>query len=289
LAAALQNLGAEMLLMPMVEFTRADDSAILDAVVGRLAEGGKLAETAPREGGVGAPGLKSELKLPQPKNLPSGTSYAPEEFEWILFTSQNAVRFFAKIAAEKLGRERAAQIFLRMKAGAVGPTTADAARQLGFGVEHVANVHTGEGLGQELASELKGKRVLVPRSDRANGRFSSALRAAGAEVTEFVAYRTAAPKIVDEAILRRVRSGEADVVIFASPSAFHNLVAWIPANELADLSKRIQFTAIGPTTARALREAGVQVAIESSDASSSALANAIVSYYEKHPAVARRT
>jgi uroporphyrinogen-III synthase len=59
-------------------------------------------------------------------------------------------------------------------------------------------------------------------------------------------------------------------------------------NELMELSKRIQFTAIGPTTAGALRDAGVLVAIEANDASALALTDAIVSYYKKHPTVARR-
>jgi uroporphyrinogen III methyltransferase/synthase len=244
LVAALQDLGAEFLSMPTVEFARADS--------------------------------------------PEHDFSRVVDCEWILFTSQNAVRFFAEIVVENFGQERATEIFSQLKAGAVGPTTAEAARRSGFRMQYVAKVHTGEGLAQELAGELKGKRVLVPRSDRADGRFSNALREAGAEVNEFVAYRTAAPKSVDENILRRVRNAEVDAVIFASPSAFHNLGAWIPADALAELSKRTQFVAIGPTTARALRDAGAQVAIEASDASAPALADAIVSYYEKHPTAARR-
>jgi uroporphyrinogen-III synthase len=85
-----------------------------------------------------------------------------------------------------------------------------------------------------------------------------------------------------------VRNGDVDALIFASPSAFHNLAAWIPAKELVELSERVQFAAIGPTTAQALRDAGSQVAIEASDASAAALADAIMSYYKKHPTVARR-
>lgn len=112
-----------------------------------------------------------------------------------------------------------------------------------------------------------------------------------------VAYRTAAPKAIDPHTLQRVRSAEVDAMIFASPSAFHNLQRWIPTAELAALSQRVQFAAIGPTTARALREAQVQLEIEAADASPAALADAIANYYQARPqgqpsippSIARRT
>ena len=63
-----------------------------------------------------------------------------------------------------------------------------------------------------------------------------ALREAGARVTDVVAYRTAAPEKVDAAILGRLRRGEVDAIVFASPSAFHNLCDFIPAADLAKLS-----------------------------------------------------
>ena len=159
-------------------------------------------------------------------------------------------------------------------------------------MDYVAKNHTGESLARELAEKLRGKRVLLPRSDRADDRLPSVLREAGAEVTEVVAYRTAAPKTLDPQTLQRVRNAEVDAIIFASPSAFHNLQRWIPTTELAALSQRVQFAAIGPTTARALREAGAQIEIEASDASPAALADAIASYYQartqQRPSVARR-
>jgi uroporphyrinogen III methyltransferase/synthase len=189
-------------------------------------------------------------------------------------------------------QERASEFLTNCRTAAVGNTTAEEAIEAGFLVEYVAKNHTGESLGRELAEKLRGKRVLLPRSDRADDRLPSALRAAGAEVTEVIAYRTVAPKAVDPHTLLRVRNAEVDAMIFASPSAFHNLQRWIPAAELAALSQQVQFAAIGPTTARALREAGAQVAVEAADASPATLAEAIASYYQARPqgqpSVARR-
>jgi uroporphyrinogen-III synthase len=250
LTAALQNLGAEVLLMPTVEFASPRDFTALDAAITHFAD-----------------------------------------FDWILFTSQNAVGFFAKRLAQLSAHNGLTKQVERLHAAAVGPATAEAATKEGFRVDYVAKNHTGEALAREVAQELKGKRVLLPHSDRADDRLPAALGEAGAEVTDVIAYRTGAPKSLDPDTLQRLRDAEVDAIIFASPSAFHNLQRWIPAAELATLSRRVQFAAIGPTTARALRDAGAHVAIESSDASAAALATAIADHYQQpdnRPTVTRQ-
>lgn len=245
LAAALERLGAEVLLMPTVEFAPPEDWQLLDAQLRKL-----------------------------------------DAFDAILFTSKNAVRYILA-RCRSLGIR--CETFSGARIAAVGPGTAHAAKQDGLRVDYVAKNHTGEALARELGNELRGRRVLLPRSDRADDRLPAALGEAGAEVTEVVAYRTAAPKEIDPQALERVRKAQVDAVIFASPSAFHNLSTWIPAGELAALAQRVQFAAIGPTTARALREAGARVEIEAADASAAALGDAIAGYYQKQPTAARHT
>jgi uroporphyrinogen-III synthase len=134
---------------------------------------------------------------------------------------------------------------------------------------------------------MAGKEVLLPRSDRVDDRLPSALHEAGARVTEVVAYRTLGPEKLDHEILTSVRHAEIDAIVFASPSAFHNLAVFVPSTELAALSNRIQFATIGSTTTRALREAGVRVTIESNDSSSARLADAIAKYYQRQTSTVR--
>jgi uroporphyrinogen-III synthase len=110
-----------------------------------------------------------------------------QSFDWILFTSANAVRFFA-------ARCRKLEIMPGEKANpqcaAVGPATASAAAAEGFKIEYVAKEFLGTALARELGEALAGKRVLLPRSERAGRELPNALKAAGAEVTDVVAYRT---------------------------------------------------------------------------------------------------
>ena len=207
-------------------------------------------------------------------------------FDWILFTSQNAVRFFCSRWMET-GRERAALGSLRARSAAVGSATARTLETEGMKVDYVAQTHTGESLAAELRDSMAAKEVLLPRSDRVDDRLPSALREAGASVHEIVAYRTLRPETLDPEILSRLRRAEIDAIVFASPSAFHNLAAFVPPAELAKISNQIQFAAIGSTTTRALREAGARVAIESNDASSAGLADAIAKYYQRQTSTVR--
>ncbi len=208
------------------------------------------------------------------------------DFDWILFTSQNSVRFFCSRWIES-GHERSALGSMRARLAAVGSATARALETDGMRVDYMAQTQTGESLATELRNSMAGKKVLLPRSDRVDERLPSSLREAGATVYEVTAYRTLRPETLDPEILVRLRRAEIAAIVFASPSAFHNLAAFVPHAELAALSNQVQFAAIGSTTARALREAGARVAIESNDSSSAGLADAIAKYYQRQPSTVR--
>jgi len=249
LVHALVAMGAEVLLLPTVGFAPAENNDSLDAALRSL-----------------------------------------DDFDAVLLTSQNAVRFvIARWHALGMGAELGAS--RKQFVAAVGAATAEAAKREGLRVDYTAKNQTGEALVQELLEELRGSlarsNVLLPRSDRADKRLPKTLEAAGARVTEVVAYRTLAPEALDPAILESVRRAEVDAIVFASPSSFHNLCDSIDAGELAALSTRVQFAAIGPTTAQALRQAGARVEIEANESSGAGLADSIAKYYQRQPARAQ--
>jgi uroporphyrinogen-III synthase len=208
------------------------------------------------------------------------------EFDWILFTSQNAVRFFCQRVRE-LELNVASLQKPRPMVAAVGSATSSAATEEGFRVDTVPKNHSGEALAQELWGAIGDRKILLPRSDRADDRLPKALREAGAKVTEIVTYRTAAPDLLDPTILKSIRDAQVDAIVFASPSAFRFLSECVGAAELAQLSTRVQFAAIGPTTARALREEGMRVEIEASQSSAAGLADSIAKYYQRQHSTAR--
>ncbi len=207
-------------------------------------------------------------------------------FQAILFLSKNAVRYIL---------DRCAQLGIKCELlgssnrliAAVGPATAKALEERGIRVNYVAEKGTGEALAGELRQSLAGRRVLLPRSDRGDERVTATLREAGAEVTEVVAYRTTAPTEADVNVFAAILRAEVDAVLFASPSAFENFRTKVGATETRNLSNRVDFVAIGPSTARAIRESHSLVAVRAEEPSAAGLARALAKHY-KQPMSVRR-
>lgn len=198
------------------------------------------------------------------------------EFDWILFTSANAVRFFVG-RCRKLGVEPNHGGSYRC--AAVGPATASAVAAEGFSVDHVAQEFLGLALARELAASLAGKKVLLPRSDHARFDLPDALKSSGAAVTEVVAYHTGGVGAIEPAVMRTLREARVDVISFFSPSAIENMRASLGEEMLSRLGANAAVAAVGPVTAAALRSAGLPVAIEAPLATAESVASAIENYF----------
>ena len=199
------------------------------------------------------------------------------EVDWIVFTSANTVRFFLGRCRE-LGRLASVA---RLPIAVVGAATRAALDAEGLAAAFVPHEFSGAGLAAELAPKLAGKRVFLPRSDRAGEELPDALRDAGVVVTEVVAYRTAGPESIDAAIVNALRSGEADAITFFSPSAFHNFERAMGNDVAREIAARVAFAAVGPTTAAAIRARGAQVSVESSAATSEAVTEALGRHFAR--------
>jgi uroporphyrinogen-III synthase len=205
-----------------------------------------------------------------------------ETFDWILFTSANAVQAVER-RGEELGRVLGALAKLP-PAAAVGPATSGAAEAAGFSVEFVAADHSGAGLARELGGELRGKKVLLPRSDRANPDLPVALRRSGALVTEVVAYRNLPPGSTDRNKLQESLGEGVDSILFYSPSAVQNFLELLGREQLASVQGRAVMVAIGHATSAALSSAGVQRIARATDTTT----RAIVETLEGHLARTKR-
>lgn len=199
-----------------------------------------------------------------------------QQFDWMMLTSAQAVRAVIKRGEElKISLNHAEN---KLQIACVGPVTAEEARRAGLRVEYVAETHTGAALAEELGKRLKGAKVFLPRSDRANPDLPPALKRHGALVTEVIAYRTLRPTAIDERNLRQVADGAADAVLFFSPSAVQHFAELFGGQQLRALQDKLAITAVGPVTANALREAGVQRTVLAGDTT----ATAVVEALEKH-------
>ena len=171
-------------------------------------------------------------------------------FDWVVFTSANAVRACAAAVPAGAAWPRCA---------CVGTGTARAARAAGIPVALVPEQFTAEGLAAAWpAATLPGARVLWPRASGARPTLARLLRAAGAEVTAPVAYDTRADGEAARRLHEELRVSPPDALLFTSPSAVR---AFTSAGAAPD---RLIIGVIGSVTAAAAREAGLIVQVQPS-------------------------
>ena len=184
-------------------------------------------------------------------------------YDWVLFTSANAVVSFLDRTAMPAGA----------KAAAIGPATEGELKERGIDVALTAETSTGEGLAAAFAGiDLDGKRLLIPRAETARAVLEGALKARGAEIDIVPVYRNVVPKGLGEAA-RALFSGETkpDWVTLMSPSAVKNLLAAVGLDAL----KGVKIATIGPVTSEAARRHGLTVAAEAAEATADALGRAM--------------
>ncbi len=193
---------------------------------------------------------------------------------WIAFASAHAVECTVARAAA-IGVDRAD--LRRPRLAAVGGATAQRVSALLREPDLVPGDARGEALARALASEVRGRRVLVPSAEEGRPELVEGLLAAGAEVHAPVAYRTvpAAPESLAP-LVAALERGTVDAVAFASPSAVRSVISTL-AGRVA-LLERTVLAALGPTTAAELRGAGLVVAVQPARASGAALADAIAEH-----------
>ena len=188
------------------------------------------------------------------------------EYDWLIFTSANGVRFFAE-------RLKAPPKDLRAKVCAIGPATRRAVEELGLTVDIVPREYVAESLVEAFAGEdLSGKRVLLPRAAVARDVAPEALRARGAVVDVVEAYRTVIPEDAAERAREIFGVRKPDWITFTSSSTVNNFVAAAGRKALAG----VRVASIGPVTSRTLREHGVAVDVEAPVYTTDGLIEAII-------------
>jgi uroporphyrinogen III methyltransferase/synthase len=223
LASALRAVGAEPVIEPMIELVASVDPRVQAEVAAAL----------------------SDL----------------QSYQALVFTSSNAVRFFAR-ALEARGGEvvewmRSAGSFC------VGEQTAAAAVSAGFAVHGVASGRSdAEALLAQLREALPGPsaRVLIPRSRIGRTVIADGLRASGMIVDSIPFYENRRPEIDVGALRKSLLTGDLFALTFTSPSTVDHFVESLDEAS-REAAARCMIAAIGRTTAQRLESLGFTVQV----------------------------
>jgi len=204
-------------------------------------------------------------------------------FEWIGFTSVNAVRAIRE-KLDEYGLD--ARSFAGLKVAAVGATTVSALVEFGVRPDLVpAADQTTSGLLEEwphydsLTDPIN--RVFLPRADIATDTLVAGLSELGWEVEDVTAYRTVRAAPPPAETREAIKTGGFDAVVFTSSSTVRNLVG------IAGKPHHSTIVAcIGPQTAKTAEEHGLRVDVLADESTVPSLVDALARHGEELRAMA---
>src|SRR5215471_2411803 len=200
-------------------------------------------------------------------------------YDWIVFTSANAVRFFNRRLSD-LGL--GISTIDSLTSCCIGPATASALASTGARVDVTAADSTAEGALQAIihysggAAAVKGKRFLIPRAQVARQFLPEELRKLGAAVDTVDAYKTVKPDLDRRAITSMLQERRISAITFTSPSTVEHFFDLVASPSLAGLLKGVLIACIGPVTAAAARQRGLDFIVQPDSHNAGALARAII-------------
>jgi len=193
------------------------------------------------------------------------------DYDWLIFTSQNAVAIFWE---QLLGRGKDSRALAGLRIAAVGPATAGALLEHGITVDVIPQRFVAEGLLEMLGDrdDLSGSKVLYITAEGARDVLPAGLREMGAELAIIEAYRTIPDGEGAATLARAIEAGKVDLATFTSASAVRGYIDAVGE----DLALKVPAASIGPQTSDALREAGIEVETEAEESTIDGLVSAVL-------------
>jgi uroporphyrinogen III methyltransferase/synthase len=199
-------------------------------------------------------------------------------YDWLVFTSVNAVDFFFQ---RLFAHEQDVRALGHLRTGAIGPATAARLAAFGLKSDILPANYRAEGVVAAFQNEdLAGRRVLLPRALEARAVLPVELTRRGATVDEIAVYHTRPVAQNRAALLQLLENGDVDLITFTSSSTVKNFKALIPENRCRELLQDVVLASIGPITSRTAADLGFEVAFTADTYTIPGLCQAILDYYQ---------
>lgn len=253
-------------------------------------QAGELIEMLEERGaeGIAAPTIR--IAPPEDTEALDRACAQASTFDWIVFTSANGVDAFMKrlLVIGDIRELKGVRICT------TGAATAALVQRFGIRVDLTPSEFRAEAVAEALMAtgDVAGRRFLLPRADIARDALAEELRAAGGEVADVAAYRTVpatAEREGDPDVYRMLLDREIDAVTFTSASTVRNFVEMLGRDQAADLLRSTVVASIGPVTAEAAQQLGIQTTVMPERYTIPDLVDALVVHFIHQPQASANT
>ncbi len=199
-------------------------------------------------------------------------------FNWIIFTSVNGVKFFFKTLFDAKKDVRALG---NIKCACIGPATAKKLKEYGIICDIIPKTYKAESVVEAFSKiEIKNKKILLPRAKKARTILPEELKKMGADVLEVCAYETIPDMSNMDQLSELSEKKSIDVITFTSSSTVKNFKKLIPENKFKNIVEDACIACIGPITAETASKNGIKPDIIASDYTIPGLVSSIINYFK---------
>lgn len=195
-------------------------------------------------------------------------------FHWLLFTSQNGVRYFLKLYKKV---HPSGQLPSRLQIGVYGQKSASSLRENGINPDYINKAKTSDNFFRHLQEKLlrKNQHVLLALGNLASYKYEKYFGGL-VNCTRLIVYHNTIPRHVDGDLLSKITTDDYDMIVFTSPSTFNNLV-YLTQNEINP--DKIKAASIGTTTKKTIESQGGNLLLTARKPNIQTLIEDIVQYF----------
>lgn len=196
-------------------------------------------------------------------------------YDWLLFTSANGIN----AVVERLHDLDLDIRWLKgPRIGAIGPATAKAIEQFGIKVDFVPSRFVAETVVEEFPESPSGRRILIPRAEKAREVLPERLRQLGASVDVVASYETEIEDSDTPRIKTMLASGNIDIITFTSSSTVRNFIELVGTESV---TTNVIIACIGPVTAQTAEELGLKPHVVADEYTVKGLISALIAHVKE--------
>jgi uroporphyrinogen III methyltransferase/synthase len=189
-------------------------------------------------------------------------------YDWIVFSSANGAQMFLD---RLLATGRDMRALGKTEIAAIGPGTADELARYHLKADLVPDEFRAEALAEALKEDAAGAQILLVRASRGREVLAEQLAAAGAIVSQVVAYRSSDVTQPDPHVAELMAAGKIDWITVTSSAIGRSLV-----HLFGEQLRKTRLASISPITSATLAELGYPAAAEAQQYTMSGVVQAIL-------------
>ena len=217
-----------------------------------------------------------DFKLPTNLSEVEAVIHHISNYDWLVLTSQNGVRFFFELV-EKYG-----VLVTLPKIAVIGKKTEMKLIQYGYKADFIPHEFVAENFVDEFLPQLHtDSRVLFAKGNLARTIIADGIKSVGASCDEVIVYETVLPNESVPKLVHVLQAQEVDVITFTSPSTIHHFMQIVEQYQLHPLLERIIIACIGPITKKAALQYHLKVDICPSEYTTEAMLQELMTYHKR--------